>query len=262
MYERAASASDSLWHIGNDLAFFAGPLGHNALHTHSVPVFLAGLYGAFRLRLEGGEWLSCRTAVVPAGVAYEFDLAGDPLGVIYLEPTLCGVDALIPLTRNTREIDRAVVGTAGDVTALRQLYEIGAGRGCVEETLQDLLRSANKRARKTIDARVALTVGRLQMEYENPDSVAALAKSAGLSPSRLQHLFAREVGVPLRRYRTWQRLRAAIREVANGSTYTNAAHSAGFYDQPHFAREFRRTFGASPSRGLSPRRAHSPEWPA
>ena len=56
--------------------------------------------------------------------------------------------------------------------------------------------------------------------------------------------------MPFRRYRVWHRLRAAIREVAQGSNLTAAAHAAGFADQAHFTREFRRTFGAPPSRGL------------
>jgi AraC-like DNA-binding protein len=81
-------------------------------------------------------------------------------------------------------------------------------------------------------------------------SVAIAAASAGLSASRFQHLFTREVGVPFRRYRGWQRLRGAIRAAASGLSLTDAAYAAGFADQAHFSRTFRATFGAPPSRGL------------
>ena len=107
LYERAASPPAqpaSLWCVGENLALFAGPLGRNALHSHSVPVLLAGLYGRFRLRIAGAGWLTCRTAVVPAGIPYEFDLKGDPLGVLYLEPHVGRADILVPLVRNTLEI--------------------------------------------------------------------------------------------------------------------------------------------------------------
>jgi AraC-like DNA-binding protein len=71
-----------------------------------------------------------------------------------------------------------------------------------------------------------------------------------LSASRFQHLFAEEIGVPFRRFRVWQLLRNAIGEIAAGSSFTTAAHSAGFADQAHFARAFRQAFGAPPSPSL------------
>jgi AraC-like DNA-binding protein len=83
-----------------------------------------------------------------------------------------------------------------------------------------------------------------------PNPAAEIAATVGLSPSRFQHLFTAHIGVPFRRYRAWHRLRAAIREVTRGANYTEAAHAAGFADQAHFARHFRRTFGAPASRGL------------
>jgi AraC-like DNA-binding protein len=259
LYERAAvETAGSLWHVGDGLAFFAGPLGRNALHSHSVPVLLAGLYGAFRLRIAGADWLSCRTAVIPAGVAYEFDLAGDPLGVLYLEPNIGGVDALTPLVRNASEINRAVVGSSDAIACLREAYEGEGSDLCSDEALHELLVFSKARARNEIDPRVTKILEGLNTQFGNAIPAAKLSRSVGLSASRLQHLFAREVGVPLRRYRTWQRLRAAIREVVSGSTYTQAAHAAGFYDQSHFSREFRRTFGAPASRGIGKRRAHSP----
>jgi AraC-like DNA-binding protein len=50
-------------------------------------------------------------------------------------------------------------------------------------------------------------------------------------------------------------MRAAIREIVNGSSFTRAAHAAGFADQAHFAHDFRRTFGAPASRSLTNLRA-------
>ncbi len=257
LYKRAAPQScvpRYIWHVGEGLAFFAGPLGRNALHSHSTAVFLAGLHGKFRLRIEAGDWQSCRSAVIPAGVSYEFDLSNNPLSVLYLEPNIAGVDALVPLARDTREINHTLVGDNGEVSLLRDLYEGNANEESICEALQDLVGFSKRQARKEIDGRVIRIVEALQTNFLNPAPATELARSVGLSDSRLQHLFTREVGVPLRRYRTWNRLRAAIREIAQGNTYTNAAHAAGFYDQSHFAREFRRTFGAPASRGLTRRR--------
>src|SRR5262245_54305838 len=126
LYERAAGRSTApaaLWHVDNGLALFAGPLGRNRLHAHSASVFLAGLYDSFRLRIDDGNWQSCRTAVIPAGVAYEFDLKGAPLAVLYLEPNAGRAEALAPLLRGARETNGALVADGGEVSFLRALYE-------------------------------------------------------------------------------------------------------------------------------------------
>jgi AraC-like DNA-binding protein len=229
---------------------FAGPLDRNDIHAHSTAVYLAGLYGTFRLRVAGGDWLSCRTAVIRAGTPYEFDMRGDPLGVFYLEPSVAGAEALAPLVGNGREVAGALIGNGGEAAAMRALYERRQDRGALIAGMADLLGFARQRGRRMLDPRVACAVEAIAADVTCATSVAHIAASVGLSASRFQYLFSAEVGVPFRRYRGWHRLRTAIREVVGGSNYTAAAHSAGFADQAHFTRDFRRTFGAPPSRGL------------
>lgn len=248
--ERAAPAdAGSLWHVDSGWAVFAGPLDRNALHAHSTAVYLAGLYGTFRLRVAGGAWLSCRSAVIRAGTPYEFDIGGDPLGVFYLEPNVAGAEALASLVEGGDDVNGALVG-GGDAAMLRTHYELRPGADDLRARMLDVVDFSRRKARRAMDARVARAVGAMQVHAAEAVSVADAAAVAGLSPSRFQHLFAREVGVPFRRYRSWQRLRVAIREVIGGSNYTTAAHAAGFADQAHFSRAFRASFGAPPSRGL------------
>lgn len=60
LYERAAAETAELgplWHVDDGRTFFVGPLEYNALHQHGAPVYLAGIYGLFGLRMQGGEWL-------------------------------------------------------------------------------------------------------------------------------------------------------------------------------------------------------------
>lgn len=254
LYEPAAAGTgelDPLWHVDEWRTFFAGPLDYNASHQHGAPVYLAGLYGNFGLRLEGGRWLSCRTAVIPAGVRHELDIGGNPLAVYYIEPNVAGVDTLTPLVRNAREVDGGLVGSTGEVRLLRELYEDRGATRWAGLALTDLLGFARRRAAREIDPRVARVVERVSRHSDDLTPLAELVAPAGLSVSRFQHLFTREVGVPFRRYRAWHRMRAAIREVVSGSNFTRAAHAAGFFDQAHFAHDFRRTFGAPATRSLS-----------
>lgn len=253
LYERAAPAPGVLkpiWHVGAGSSLFIGPLNHNAPHAHSVPVLLGGLYGPFRLRIAGTAWHRCRAAVVPAGVSYEFDIGGSPLAVLYLEPTLAGTGALAPLVRNAVEASGALVAQAGELRLLRELYEDRGSMAWVGAGIDDLLTFSNRRARRRLDQRIASVLRAMQPHHEGPVSAASAASSVGLSSSRFQHLFAEQVGVPFRRYRTWHRLRSAIGEAVTGSNLTTAAHAAGFSDQAHFAHSFRRTFGAPASPSL------------
>ncbi len=73
------------------------------------------------------------------------------------------------------------------------------------------------------------------------------AEVAGVSPSRLTHLFTREVGIPFRRYVLWWRMRRAAESLHDGRSLTEAALAAGFADAAHFSRTFKAMFGMPPS---------------
>lgn len=80
-----------------------------------------------------------------------------------------------------------------------------------------------------------------------PVSGTKLAAQVGLSASRFTHLFTEQVGIPLRRYVLWSRLRIAITLVQGGDDLTGAAHGAGFADSAHLTRTTREMFGLPPS---------------
>jgi AraC-like DNA-binding protein len=244
-------AKRPLWYVGDGVSTFAGPLQRNHLHSHSVPVLLTGLYGPFRFRSERGRWTVCRSTLVAAGRSYEFDMAGEPLSVIYLEPSLAGAGALAPLLREAREQNGLLHGNSDHIGALRSLYEDQASASWAGDALLDLLQFARRRSRRDLDARVARVVRSLQVDAASSASAEAAAQSVGLSGSRFQHLFTAEVGVPYRRYRAWRRMLLAIGEVVSGANLTDAAHASGYADQAHFARDFRRMFGASASVGIA-----------
>lgn len=255
LYERApprptGAAPGPLWHLDGERTCFIGPLTYNAPHQHGAPVFLAGLYGRFGLRLNGGAWHRVRTAMVPAGVVHELDVGGEPIGVLYIEPTLEGAATLAALTCAATETDGALIADDGAYVPMRELWEDAGSVDWAGTALDDLLGFGTRHARRPMDPRIARVLGRLDAADGAPGVAEACAR-VGLSPHHFQHLFTREVGVPYRRYRAWGRLRRAIAAVAGGSLLTRAAHEAGFCDQAHFTHDFRRTFGAPPSWSLS-----------
>ncbi|WP_394828119.1 helix-turn-helix domain-containing protein [Pendulispora albinea] len=81
--------------------------------------------------------------------------------------------------------------------------------------------------------------------------LASLSREAGLSPRQMRHAFTRDVGLPMRAYLRWKRLRRAVAAVEAGASLSAAAASAGFADSAHLSRVFREQFGITPTQGLS-----------
>ena len=254
MNERAAlgeGGPSALLHVGEGCTFWVGTNGYLGSHQGAVAVHLVGLYGKFRLRMRGGEWLLCEAAIVPPGEWHELDFGGEPFAALYIEPNLGAFGALSPLLQNQRAAGRALIGTAPEAALLRCLYEDRLGEVWAGAALDDVLDYSRRRSgAASLDPRLSRVVDCLHAHCDELTPAAELARAIGLSSSRLQHLFTREIGVPFRRYRAWSRLRAAWREIARGSNFTTAAHQSGFSDSAHFAREFRRTFGSVASNGL------------
>lgn len=98
----------------------------------------------------------------------------------------------------------------------------------------------------SLDPRVGRAIRGLK-ETGGVGTLAAAARSLGLSSSRLGHLFSAQVGLPFRPYALWLRLQGALAYLARGANLTEAAHGAGFADSAHLTRTFRRMFGVAPS---------------
>jgi AraC-like DNA-binding protein len=166
--------------------------------------------------MGGGDWIDCRAAIVPAAAWRSLDFRGEPFAAIHVEPTIGRLPALTSLLRDS---------WVGD--ALSELLRYSARRSSAADLAPPL--------RNVVEL--------LHQRRADPTPVEHYARIAGLSSSRFQHLFTREVNVPFRRYRAWSRLRFACRRIGKGQSVTAAAHESGFFDSAHFAHEFRRTFG-------------------
>jgi AraC-like DNA-binding protein len=74
-----------------------------------------------------------------------------------------------------------------------------------------------------------------------------LTRYIGLSQSALERRFRRIVGVSPKKYASLMRLRRAVRLQETGVDLTTVAHTAGYFDQSHFIKDFRRATGSAPS---------------
>ena len=73
-----------------------------------------------------------------------------------------------------------------------------------------------------------------------------LAREACLSQSALERRFWRVVGTSPKKFAALVRLRSAVRMRRAGTSFTEIAHAAGYADQSHFIKDFKRFTGDAP----------------
>jgi AraC-like DNA-binding protein len=95
------------------------------------------------------------------------------------------------------------------------------------------------------DFAVAFAVDRIR-RTRGTMRISELAREAGLSQSALERRFRRGVGASPKKYAAIVRLRHAVKLHASGASLTEIAHAAGYADQPHFNKDFKRLSGESP----------------
>jgi AraC family transcriptional regulator len=96
----------------------------------------------------------------------------------------------------------------------------------------------------------------IHQELDSSLSISRLAKAADLSPAHFAHAFKQSLGAPPHRYLMRLRLERARRMLLEpGARLSDIAQRAGFADQAHFTRLFKRHFGITPGavlRRMSP----------
>lgn len=84
--------------------------------------------------------------------------------------------------------------------------------------------------------------------------IPTLKNITHLSESRLSHLFKANVGISLKKYLVWQRLKTTIYQLLkNNDDLFTALIQSGFYDQPHFTKAFKTMLGIAPSKAYNSR---------
>lgn len=108
---------------------------------------------------------------------------------------------------------------------------------------------------RTADAGIEAVRDLLHAAHPEPVTTADLARVAGRSRFQIYRQFRDRYGLPPSAYLRLLRLRAARQALAAGEPVAVAATAAGFADQAHLTRWFRRSYGVTPA---AFQRAHQP----
>lgn len=219
------------------------------MHAHHAIQMPFALDGEVRFRrADDAEWTAYQGCIIPPDLPHAFDARGHTVAHVFVDPETVEGHAL-----RTRLTAGAIVPlAAGEIEDARRLLTQArmASRECAR--LLPAAREVVRRLAGTLpqrvstDPRVLGAIELIRARLGGELSLTSVARELNISPSRLRHLFAEEVGVPFRTYILWQRLHRMF-QMKEGETLTEAALAAGFADAAHMTRTFRRMLGLAPS---------------
>ncbi|QIT55160.1 helix-turn-helix transcriptional regulator [Aquisalimonas sp. 2447] len=230
--------------IGYDWTLFTGRVDAVDKHRNPAHSMVLGVDGPFVMagqdaRLTRSLW-AFPGAEIPA-LNYE----GTRIGYLLLGPHH-------PVARHAWHLgDGPLLTDAFPAVLAAELPDImaraAAGDVVPERVLQRLDDHLPGQQAPPLDPRIRRAIHVLLEEPKPPLDQDRLARTVGLSPSRLGHLFREEIGVSIGRYRLWTRIQRLAMAIGASGSITEAAQSAGFRDPGQLARDFRRLFGLKPS---------------
>ena len=101
---------------------------------------------------------------------------------------------------------------------------------------------------RNLDARVSRALRELDTRWSHKFDIASLARSCGISTSRLAHLFREQVGVSPQRYHEQLRLqKAAMMLRSTELCVKQISEQVGYENAFYFTNRFRKAYGRSPT---------------
>lgn len=233
---------------GGHLILYIGPAFPIAAHRNSVTVVAFGLDDAFEVaeHLDGppGSGRRVRSAVIPAGQWHRLHTPASTMAFLYLD---AGDQSWQRLAASGTPGPRGCsIGIAVEDMALQALRRLCAQPHVKGVDFIALTACLGIEAPR-MDRRIEASLDRLRSQPGLTHRVGEHAAQAGLSASQFQRLFTESTGLPWRRWRLWQRMGAAVREIVAGASLTDAAQTAGFSSGAHFSDSFKAMFGMPPS---------------
>ncbi len=231
------------------------PGEHLARHTHDRACVAVMLAGSFDLAI-GGRVHSCPPTTVatePAGEAHANSIGYAGAHVLVVQPDANRVELLRPFTnmlhhpshrhhagiagsaaRLTRELARPddLALLAAEAGVLEMLVALGRLEPAVEQGPPPWL----LRAQEVVHAR-----------FREPLQIGEVAREVDVHPAHLARAFRRHFKMPLGSYVRRLRLEwVASRLAGSEDSLASVALAAGFADQSHLTRAFKRHTGRTP----------------
>jgi AraC family transcriptional regulator len=239
-------------------------MGEIPRHTHEDAHFIFVISGRYLTSASDvtAPSKSSRLIFNPAGTTHRdrFDASGGRFMAVSLNPEMTRTQSQIDF------IDRPVGFSGGQVSWLGwKLYNEFHSRdevsalimtGLVFEMFGHILRSRVSFAR-SVPPWLRLAHELIHDRFVQPLTIKEIAQAVGAHPAYLVRAFRNHYGMTIGEYVRKLRIEFACRQISvTCAPLSQIATMAGFYDQSHFTRTFKRVTGLTPNEYRSISRTH------
>ncbi|RHX88242.1 helix-turn-helix transcriptional regulator [Leptospira stimsonii] len=232
-----------LFLIGSNVLLTGVPI-LNELHEHYSASLILSNGKPFRFRTGSSDWIESRSIFVRPNVEQQLDAQNEDIFIFHFDPDNIRIHgSFFSFPSDYLELDSHLYKRI--LKFLKAPVNEQEAITLWKELLNELKKDRNGSEER--DPRIETVVQKLAESVPDMIPLEELTKFTGLSESRLMHLFKDEVGIPMRKYIQWLRIKACVFSLSRGNSLTLASHEAGFADQAHMSRTFREMFGLKPS---------------
>jgi AraC family transcriptional regulator len=226
-------------------------------HAHAKTSLVFGLRGG--LEQAHGSRLGDLTArtllILPHDVIHTDHVGTDGCSCLFVtlgNGTLETIRRYTPILESVRFADGGRIGPIASALHHESWIEDSvralAVEGLVCDLLASLARESDPRSEHSAPWLAALR-DKLEVEFASQLSLSDLARDAGVHPTYMARAFARRYGVSLSVFVRGRRIEWAKAQLRQSSQpVAQIALAAGFFDQSHFTRCFKRMVGTTPAR--------------
>lgn len=204
-------------------------------HSHPTVEIVIAKNGTFNLSTDKEEYQNLRFAVIAANQKHKLHSTNCKLKVIMIEHHNLMVSEYLSLAGIT----------------LKDGYYFQTMEYKKKDTIDNIARLIKvKKSVSEYDDRISTTINYLNShDLEYGLMIKTLQSLTNLSESRLSHLFKTNIGISLKKYLIWTKLKSTVKQHLNTQAdMFSSLVKSGFYDQPHFSRSFKNMLGVNPSK--------------
>lgn len=209
-------------------------------HSHPIVEIIIANSGDFTLITDNGIYYNLKFAIIPSNKRHKLCSTNCKFKIIMIEHHQKFVVEYL------KEID---------IELINEYYLLSISEKEVIQINNLIQNINNKQAFDEYDYRICNVIKFLnQNDLEYSIMIDKLKSITNLSESRLSHLFKSSIGISLKKYLIWSKLKSTIQNHLNNKNdlFTSLIES-GFYDQPHFSKSFKSMLGVKPSKTYNSR---------